>query len=329
MLNFKNINVLCAGLSCIDVIRNNNEDFVSLGGTAANVASFMSVLGLHTSFLQADYRCANAAWFFDQFLERGINIIKFNQNSIAVPTIIEELNNGQHKFVTKCPICNKKTNDIKLPTIKNIAKYVKYLDLNLFYYDRISEGIKHIAFQNRNGWNMYEPNSIRVYNTFLKNAETANIIKLSQESIPEKYIEKMRIDLAASNVQILIVSLGADGLKFSYRQNKNLSNWIFLHEYKPPKLVDTSGAGDWLTASFLYMFLQNYPYYSESISDKIIMNCLIQSQKVASYSCSFIGAQNILKDKHGIEQINKVLNSHISILQSNNFINKGCRYCKR
>lgn len=47
--------VICAGLSCIDIIKSEANEEYSIGGTAANVASILSQLGLKVSLLIPQY----------------------------------------------------------------------------------------------------------------------------------------------------------------------------------------------------------------------------------------------------------------------------------
>lgn len=68
-----------------------------------------------------------------------------------------------------------------LVSLQSVVDEVR--NCNLFYYDRLSEGIKEIAFLNRRGWNFFEPNSCRVYRPFINAAKYANIIKFAEDRV--------------------------------------------------------------------------------------------------------------------------------------------------
>jgi len=329
-MNIKEIKILGAGLSCIDIIKTDKE-YIMLGGTAANVVSILSLLGVQASFLQAKYIGEDGVWLNNEMKKRKVKVINFNHCKIEAPRFVEYLKNGEHYFITLCPECGKKLNVLKLPQISHIKNtYAPDNTLNLFYYDRVSDGIKWLLENNDCGWNFYEPNSFRVYDTFLKNVRTANIVKLSDERISNKYAEKLKEDLGNSAVQLMIVSLGPIGLKYTHKQQLgNMSEWQYIYTDEMEDVVDSAGAGDWLTAVFLYYFLRVYPYFVDKLDNNILKDCLVKAQKMAALTCLFIGAQGILEDELGIKQINCFLENTVEILKPSRISSTECDYCKR
>lgn len=321
------MNIVAGGLACLDIVKIEDREVIMLGGTAINVTSILSMLGEGCSFLCAAYNGEIKNQFRNEFEKRNINIIEFTYSKKTVPRIIENIECENHMFEIVCPKCKRKLCEIILPTEKQIEKLQINEKYNLLYFDRISSGIKKMLTQSNAGWKMYEPNSVRKYDVLLHNARLMNIIKISADRIPKKYIENIVHDLNESDVKLIIVSLGMDGLKFSIRMEGQLSNWHYLSSYKQGKVIDTSGAGDWLTGIFLFKFLKEYPTMENDIDIKDVIDILKLAQKVAALSCSYIGAQGLLYDGDGVQKLNDILNSKLKKLEFESYVNYGCSHC--
>lgn len=332
MKNLSKLKVLGAGLACIDLIRYEKKESTALGGTAVNVISALSLLGYDASFLYADYRGKDSKYLKEEILKRKIRLIQFVSSTLDAPRIVEYLDNGRHRFYTTCPECGKKLNEIQLPELRHMKEQIKEIgDVNLFYFDRISTGIKWLSEQNSNGWNFYEPNSTRIYNTLLANSKYADILKLSADRIPNNYIEKLRLEIGVVGPKLLIVSLGPSGLKYSIKQkNGTMSDWIYLEMRENVDVVDSSGAGDLLASIFIYYFLKEYPYYSEILDEAKVTQFLSYAQSVAPMSCKFVGAQGILESVEGVTSLNLLLNSSVEKVEGKllKFPKDCCRICK-
>ncbi len=326
------LKVLGAGLACIDLIRYEKKESSALGGTAVNVISTLSLLGYDASFLYADYKGKDSEYLKAEILKRKIRLIEFASSTLDAPRIVEYLDNGRHRFYTTCPECGKKLNEIQLPELRHVKEQIKEIgEANLFYFDRISAGIKWLAEQNSNGWNFYEPNSTRLYNTLLANSKYADILKLSADRIPNNYIEKLRVEIGLMGPKLLIVSLGPSGLKYSIKQkNGSMSDWVYLDMRENVEVVDSSGAGDLLASIFLYFFLKEYPYYAEILDEAKVTKFLLDAQSVAPISCKFVGAQGILESVEGVASLNLLLNSSVKKIEreSLNYHQNCCRVCK-
>ena len=95
--------------------------------------------------------------------------------------------------------------------------------------------------------------------------------------------------------QLIIISQGHNGLKYSLKAHDGtFGEWVHLKPCQIDNIVDTSGAGDWLAASFLWYFLRMFPKAQDYLPPDIIKQLLIDSQIIAAYSCLYLGAQGIL-----------------------------------
>ncbi len=329
------INILGAGFSCVDMVKFGLKDSTYLGGTAANVLSILGMLEYDVDFLIADYNGASALWMMNALKKRNVNLKHFSITQKKAPQVIEYINyrDASHKFATICPNCKKKINGIVLPTEKQVDFLVKEKNkrYSLFFYDRISEGIKSIIRRNDETWNFYEPNSFRIYSTFLSSAKKANILKVSEERFPKSFEKNLLDDLQDSDVELVIITLGSKGLKYSLRNKENrLKNWTYLIVDRVNNLIDSTGAGDWLSAIFIYGFLNKYPFLCKDIEEEFVVNVLKKAQIVSKIVCAYEGAQGVFHDVKGIIDINKVLGVSLEPIIDDPYENQGvCNICNK
>ena len=304
--------ILGAGFLCVDIIQRQERRAIALGGTAANVLSILSKLGRRTVFVSADYDDAWGEWLKVALNARNIDVYSFSKSRTAAPRVIEilDVRTRKHHFQTVCPVCGRSLSKVILPDRAHVkdSLAVHIRRANIFYYDRISPGIREIAERNQNGWNFYEPNACRSYRVFLDSLRKANILKFSQSRVPQAYMERLTDDLRSSEVQLIIVTMGASGFRFSFRKADDLlSKWIEVPPKRVENMVDDSGAGDWLTAVFLHYFLERYPVYSDGLDKEALLEMLNAAKEIAALKCSFIGAQGIFQDQDGLEMLSRRL----------------------
>lgn len=327
--------VLGTGFLCVDIIQRQECREIALGGTAANVLSILSKLGQQVVFVSADYEDAWGEWLKVALNARNIDVYSFSKSRTAAPRVIEILDErtGEHHFQTVCPVCGRNLSKVILPDRVHVKDgLVEHIEkANVFYYDRISPGIREIAARNQTGWNFYEPNSCRSYRVFLDSLRGANILKFSQSRVPRVYTERLIDDLQSSEIQLIIVTMGAGGFRFSFRETDGrLSKWIEVLPERVKNMVDDSGAGDWLTAVFLYYFLERYPVYSGKLDREVLLGMLNAAKKIAALKCSFIGAQGIFQDQDGVEVLNRRLSADITLVSDEALDwGKGCPRCGR
>jgi hypothetical protein len=269
-------------------------------------------------------------YIFNAFYNRNIKCIHYKSTKSPVPRIVERINDDNHYYYTKCPKCGKNLVKCILPSINQIDNSKLYTKTpNIFFFDRISDGIIKCATNNKTGWNVYEPNSSRNYINLLRGVKLSHIVKYSQERISPIITERLLRDSTDSNVVLLIVTMGDKGLKYVYRKNKNeYSDWYYLSAFPVKNLIDSSGSGDWLTAVFLYQFINEYNNYIDRIDQTILNRCLNNAQQYASYNCSFWGAQGILRNKGMIDLMNKTFDCRINpIFDSNIGWSYNCDFC--
>lgn len=326
--------ILGAGFGCIDVIKAGNHAEVMPGGTATNVLSILSLLGVQTEIIMVMRADPEGQWFDKALGIRGVKRLYYTKTERPIARVVEkiDLKDGRHQFITACPHCGKSMVDVVLPTYEHVdrLKMESTGFYNLFFYDRISAGIKRIAESSKKRWNFYEPNSCRMYKNILQGAQTASILKFSQDRIPDTIADKLLHDLQESTVQLLIVSMGEKGLKFALRKKgRGLGKWIYIPVRSVDLVVDSSGAGDWLTAVFLYNFLNKYPFYTEELDVEEIKKNLGIAQSVAAMKCSYIGAQGILRDNDAMAKLENYLHIRVPSIVDDKLENVACVCCRK
>lgn len=323
-----------AGFICADIIKIGTDEQFMLGGTAGNVLTILSQLGEKVAFFSAKYCDDWGNWLEKSLENSGIKPILYSQSRIPAPRVVEMLDiEGQsHYFQTVCPSCGRKINRVVLPNRMQVQKMLDKPPIcNLFFYDRISDGIRELAETNQKGWNYYEPNACRTYQVFLRNAQSANIVKFSEERLPIIHLDNLITDLNATQISLVIVTKGKNGIQFSYRENDgNLSEWQEISiESEPLGITDESGAGDWLSASFIFWFLKEYPYVTRSLDNNVITKILKRAQKIATMQCGFVGAQGMLYDQRAIKKLNEIFGvSMVGINTTHIDAIFDCSYCK-
>lgn len=203
----------------------------------------------------------------------------------------------------------------------------------MHFFDRISDGIK-VGIQKAkevSAWTYYEPNSCRQYSAFYDNVAQVDIVKFSDARIPGAYVDQLFFDLDESTqTKLIIVSQGKKGLKFALKaDNGRFNKWVSLRAVTIQDPVDTSGAGDWLTATFLWYFLKQFIHARGTLPLEQIEKFLRDAQTISAQSCQYTGARGMLKSPEGIAFLNRHFGCDISQFAENR-IEKGkyiCRSC--
>ena len=328
------IKILGAGLICVDVVHTNTGIQVMSGGSCANVISVLSQIGFNCSIMREKHSDSFNLFLTDTFSALGVNEVFYKHSNSATPRIVEELTQDNHKFFTKCPFCGEKILNLRLPSesdLKHVINEVKEFDV--FYSDRTSSGIRQImrVMNEQNGIVVYEPNSSRNVKGLFETAQYADIIKFSNDRVSVSLAEKIRTD--NKRIKLIISTNGANGLSFSYRKpNGEMSNWIAIPSTFRESVVDSSGAGDWLTAGFLSELLKERCSILEQLcEEEQIIKMLEHAMRYSQLCCSVIGAQGIFYSSTYAKEFKELSkNENYCELQSNNTFARQkstCSFC--
>lgn len=312
------IKILGAGLICVDVVRRNNSAKIMNGGSCANVISVLAQIGYDCSVIREKYSGVFESFLSNTLTSLGVKEAFYKHSRSSAPRIIEDLSDYEHSFYTTCPCCGKKILSLKLPSVSD-AQIIKdqFEDIDVFYCDRTSSGIRYLMnmISSQNGIVIYEPNSARNLKVLIETSAMADILKFSKERIPTSVAERIRTE--CKKLKLIISTDGARGLSFSYRTiNGEMSPWITLPSTFSGPVIDTSGAGDWLTAGFLSELLKDRDSLSlEGLSDATgIAGMLNSGMRYSQLCCAAIGAQGVFYSAEFSKELRK-LTSHVDELK--------------
>jgi fructokinase len=292
--------ILGIGFSCLDIIKTQNNEMFLPGGTCANVLAVLSSLDWNSTLIKSSYNDNWSEYIDLKLKELGVTIFNYTSLHRNTPRVIQINNNNSHLFLTKCPICNKKLIDIITPAVNKIAndKSIDFSKFDILFYDRVSESSKYLSLiaKKHGKWTFYEPNGYRTYGQLLNNISRANIVKFSSERIPIKIANKIIYDLNSmeKSTKLIIVTDSEKGINFSNSKNHIFSDFRIVKIKQISNIIDSSGAGDWLTAGFIYKFIKNHEKVTDTIDDNIIITSINYGHKLSKISCSAIGALGAL-----------------------------------
>jgi fructokinase len=163
---------------------------------------------------------------------------------------------------------------------------------DVFFFDRVSRGILDLAaIARQNGATIvFEPSASCDEKHFLEAYALSDIVKYARDRRP-KFAESL--DKAASHrrATLEIETRGADGLAFRLGTERR---WRARGAVRVEKLRDASGAGDWLTAGFLYAAAREGAISSALADASSIEKAFAIGQALAAFNCQFEGPRGAM-----------------------------------
>lgn len=303
----KRMRVIGTGLICLDIIHKNRAVMLMNGGTCANVLTVLAQLGEDATVLMPDYYADEQKAFCYYTLEKmKIDTIHYCKTKKRIPRIIEVYEEDRkHRFYTKCHKCDRDLLENRFITEKEAQDLMpQIMNNDMFFTDRISSGIKYIArqFISMNKKVIYEPNSARNLKAVIEMSKLSHVVKFSEDRISIEKAESIKSQCIGSALELIIVTQGDRGMRFSYRINENrFSEWIVGPNIAFSEIRDTSGAGDWLTAGFLHLW--NKIEYSMNEND--IFKTLQNALNLSALCSRVEGAQGAFYDKELFEDLKR------------------------
>lgn len=324
--------IIGTGLACLDIINRKDKNIsVMNGGTCANVLTVLAQLGEDAFVLIPEYNDDIQMHDFCVTFEKlNVGIIFWGETKQKIPRIVETYDdNFRHIFYTKCPICHRDLIKNKFVSIKKAKELVHlFQEYDVFFTDRISGGIKKIAGEfNKNGAKVvYEPNSGRNIKALVEMAKLSNVMKFSTDRISMSVANNILMQVCDSKLELVIATHGENGLSFCYKLNSGaFSGWIKGPYIEFKNIIDTSGAGDWLTAGFLH-------YWNKvkfNLSEVEIYEALKQSLKLSEIASMAQGAQGVFFNKEALEILNCQYDVKLETpLEKKDICIEGHEYCE-
>lgn len=278
---------LSVGYCTVDVIHSSGTISHRAGGTACNVAANLAYLGWKASVVARLGRDAAGRRLRGDLQLGGVDVSLMEDDAnVESPVIVQEVTSPRHRFLFRCPSCGRRFpryRPISRPHLASLFDRLPFADV--FFMDRASSSALSLAaeLRRRGALIVFEPSSPGVAKRTLAAAEAAHVLKCSHERQARITPELM----APRAGQLQIETLGDRGLRF----RQGLGDWETL---VPPvvSVVDSAGAGDWLTAAFLSEFVAPGP---GAVPRPEVREALTQAQGLAALSCCFVGARTMAK----------------------------------
>lgn len=285
------------GLVALDVVISSDLEKSTKfygGGSCGNVLTILSYLGWDSyPIARLSNNVASDLLVQDlnkwKVKETLLTFTKDGSTPIIIHRILKDKNGFlKHRFEFKNPEDGKYLPSYKPCLSKSVQDILeKSPTPNVFYFDRINRAATDLAkaHKSKGAIIFFEPSSIKEEKGFKKCLEIADIVKFSEERIPN-YSDLFPIGQASIEVQ----TLGDKGLKYRRKSSKK---WIEVSGYSIEDVVDTAGAGDWCTAGIISAFF-SHNYSLESISENQLEETLRFGQILSAFNCTFEGARGLM-----------------------------------
>jgi len=290
----KKLSILGLGFSGLDIINTAIPQYMP-GGTCANVLTVLSHLGWAADLVKAEYSDSWNDFVDTKLSEIGVNIKVFRTVKEQTPRVVQVTDANGHRFFTRCPNCGQNLITLKLPaSAKGVISKENIFPYDIVYFDRVSPGINQIVnmAHKANAWTFYEPNSARSYTQLLKSASQVDIIKFSQDRISMTTANKLVADLSdhSSRTKLVLCSGGNMGIYYAIRNaTGGFSQMTNTESLISGVIVDSSGAGDWLTAGLIDHLVQTYRH-PVLLANEELSTALTAGQEQAKVCCNYMGA---------------------------------------
>lgn len=286
--------VLGLGLIALDVVLSEEvSPRYFAGGTCGNVLAILAFLGWNSVPVAriGDDRTSHVV---RADLERwGTDLSLLGLSPTAkTPIIIQRIRKDAsgipyHTFSWHCPGCGNHLPGFQPVPAKSIEPVKLQLrKTNVLFVDRASPSSVALARQaiEQDIIVFFEPASISEDRNCRALLECASILKYSHDRIDE-------IETNGPRLLLEVQTMGRGGLRFRSRLGDFGKRWHHLDAHKVSTLVDSSGAGDWLSAGLIYSVCAEGHKRLFNVSRTRLLNALSLGQALAAWNCGFSGAR--------------------------------------
>jgi fructokinase len=274
--------VLASGFVALDVIQCGQDVWMCAGGTAGNVAANLAYFGWKAR-IAGLIGCDDAGRIVRRNLFRaGVDTSElYQQNEIGTPLVLHEVEGQSHRFKFGCSLCGRPYHPYRPIATTKVSRLLRCERLaDVFFFDRPGAAALALAEAHAKAGRLvvYEPSTAGSADAHMRAADCADVIKFSEEQAAkfEKYFPE-----DPPNNQLRIVTRGDKGARFRLRSG----TWYEQPAYSV-SVVDTGGAGDWMTAALLDSLELHRQWQIAEVKE-----AMRWAQGVAAISCLVPGAR--------------------------------------
>lgn len=199
----------------------------------------------------------------------------------------------RHGYAFDCPQCGRRYPSFR-PVLVSRAETMSEIvtAATLFFFDRVSRGILDMANAARSNGAVvvFEPSASGDEKQFIEAYELSHIIKYANDRQP-KFAPWLAKASARRRAPLEIETRGAAGLAYRLQRDRR---WRAREALSVPFFRDASGAGDWLTAGFLYAAARERPI-TETLADPNAVDAALGvAEGLAAYNCQFEGPRGAM-----------------------------------
>jgi fructokinase len=274
--------VLASGFVALDVVRSCQSVWMCAGGTAGNVAANLAYFGWKARIAGLIGRDDVGRIVHRDLTRGGVDTSELcQQNEIGTPLVLHEVDGKSHRFKFGCSVCGRPYHRYRSLATTKVSKLLRCEKLaDVFFFDRPGDAPLALAEAHSKAGRLvvYEPSTAGHAGAHMRAAACADVIKFSEEQAAkfEKYFPE-----DPPNHQLRIVTCGDKGARFrlgpgAWREQPTHS----------VSVVDTGGAGDWMTAALLDSLELHRPWQVVEVEEAVRW-----AQGVAAISCLVPGAR--------------------------------------
>lgn len=272
--------------------------FEEVGGTCGNVLCFLSYLGWDVRPQVKVIDSIEGHKLADSLKSYGCDtqFIKFDvKGGFSGLTCIHRKNRhtGEHELGLKGfgPNNSQFRKITELRVKDEVPDFLSSLKEtpDVYFFDHHNEaGPRMIAKElgKRGSLIYYECENCKDWKKFLKSVEVADIVKFSDENVPDVSFCDDYMD------KLFIQTQGSKGMRFSLKGGE----WINIAPVEIETVIDWEGCGDTVTAVFLNeLYKIGLPKISELTEDDVRLGLEVASEK-AALCAQYVGSKTWIKE---------------------------------
>lgn len=283
--------IFSVGLIALDVLRVTDcpeRTIFRAGGTAGNVAAILSALGWPAQAAGPADGSRASSLLLEDLQRCGVEYHALD--GASVPVIVEELEIGaQHRFLFDCPVCGRELPRYCRDTFSAGfgSKAVSY-PFDVFFADRLSDEILTLAgdAKDQGAFVVYEPSDPADEPWAGAMLALADMVKYSRD-------RASALPWLQAGDYLEVRTSGAEGLQWRW-PGKAMAEWQSMEAVRTSRVVDTCGAGDWLTAGILIGLLEPLECLKGQAPPSMLEEVLRSAQHLAAWSTGYAGARGAL-----------------------------------